>query len=180
MSKRIIFVVNDPSFFLSHRLPIALGALEAGYHVRVATADGNGVAAIKDYGFTHYVLPLSRSGRNPFSEIVSVAALVKLFRRVSPELVHLATIKPVLYGGLAARIVGISCVLSAVSGLGTVFVAGLVPAKARKWLVTRLYAMAFNQKRLTVIFQNPEDRDTLLAAGALRKDETRMIRGSGG
>lgn len=179
MSKRIIFVVNDPSFFLSHRLPIALGALEAGYDVRVATADGNGVAAIKGYGFTHYALPLSRSGRNPFSEIVSLAALVKLFRRVSPELVHLVTIKPVLYGGLAARIVGIRCVLSAVSGLGTVFVASSRPAKVRKWLVTRLYAMAFNQKRLAVIFQNPDDRDTLLATGALRKDETRMIRGSG-
>jgi glycosyltransferase involved in cell wall biosynthesis len=102
-----------------------------------------------------------------------------LFHREKPDLVHLITIKPVLYGGLATRIAGISSVVAAVSGLGTVFVADSIVAKLRKWLVKLLYAMAFNQKRLAVIFQNPDDRDTLLSAGALRKDETRMIRGSG-
>ena len=177
--KKILFVVNAPEFFVSHRLPLAVAAQESGYEVHVASADGEEVGAIKALGFRHHIVGFARSGQNPLIELKTLMQLVRLFRRVRPELVHLVTIKPVLYGGLAARIAGISGVVAAVSGLGTVFVAESSVAKLRKWLVTRLYVMAFNQKRLAVIFQNPDDRDTLLAIGALRKDEARLIRGSG-
>ncbi|OBA00494.1 glycosyl transferase family 1 [Halomonas sp. G11] len=178
-SERILFVVNTPSFFLSHRLPIAVAAKAAGYDVHVASAAGKVVKKIQDAGFKHHTIAFARSGQNPLVEFKTLMQLVKLFHREKPDLVHLVTIKPVLYGGLAARITRIKCVVSAVSGLGTVFVADLVTAKLRRWLVTRLYTLAFNQKRLAVIFQNPDDRDTLLATGTLQMTETRMIRGSG-
>jgi glycosyltransferase involved in cell wall biosynthesis len=93
--------------------------------------------------------------------------------------VHLITIKPVLYGGIAARLAGISAVVVAVSGLGTVFVAHAGLARVRRRLVSVLYRLALNQKRLAVIFQNPDDRGGLLSIGALRDDQVRMIRGSG-
>jgi glycosyltransferase involved in cell wall biosynthesis len=178
-TKKILLVVNAPEFFLSHRLPLAVAAKEAGYEVDVASAFGPGVDKINAQGFSHHTVSFVRSGQNPLVELNTLIQLVRLFHREKPDLVHLITIKPVLYGGLATRIAGISSVVAAVSGLGTVFVADSIVAKLRKWLVKLLYAMAFNQKRLAVIFQNPDDRDTLLSAGALRKDETRMIRGSG-
>jgi glycosyltransferase involved in cell wall biosynthesis len=178
-TKKILLVVNAPEFFLSHRLPLAVAAKEAGYEVDVASAFGRGVDKINAQGFSHHTVSFVRSGQNPLVELNTLIQLVRLFHREKPDLVHLITIKPVLYGGLATRIAGISSVVAAVSGLGTVFVADSIVAKLRKWLVKLLYAMAFNQKRLAVIFQNPDDRDTLLSAGALRKDETRMIRGSG-
>jgi glycosyltransferase involved in cell wall biosynthesis len=93
--------------------------------------------------------------------------------------VHLITIKPVLYGGIAARLAGISAVVVAVSGLGTVFVAKSAAARIRRVLVSGLYRLALNQRRLAVIFQNPDDRDGLLAIGALEENQVRMIRGSG-
>ena len=63
--------------------------------------------------------------------------------------------------------------------LGTVFLADSGLAKARRWFVTKLYATALKQQRLAVIFQNPDDRDTLISLGALKADAARMIRGSG-
>lgn len=63
--RSLMFVVNNPAFFLSHRLPIALAAKEQGYEVSVATMDGAAVQAIKSHGLTHHVLPMSRSGMNP-------------------------------------------------------------------------------------------------------------------
>jgi glycosyltransferase involved in cell wall biosynthesis len=177
--KKILFVVNAPEFFLSHRLPLALTAKAEGYEVHVASAFGAQVSAIETYGFIHHVVPFARSGQNPLNEFSTLLQLIGLFRRLEPDLVHLITIKPVLYGGLAARFSGISAVVSAVSGLGTVFLASSVGAKARRWLVKRLYAAAFKQKKLAVIFQNPDDRDALLNIGALHHSETRMIRGSG-
>ena len=176
---KVLFVVNAPEFFLSHRLPIAFTAQTAGYEVHVATTNGDAVQAIKDFGFVHHRVVIARSGQNPFRELGSVIGLFRLFRQLKPDLVHLVTIKPVLYGGIAARLAGISAVVAAVSGLGTVFVAQSAAARARRALVSGLYRLAFSQRRLAVIFQNPDDRDGLLEIGALRKDQVRMIRGSG-
>jgi glycosyltransferase involved in cell wall biosynthesis len=178
-NKKILFVVNAPEFFLSHRLPLAVAAKEAGYEVHVASASGADVEKIRAQNFVHHTVEFSRSGQNPLVELGTFRQMFKLLRRLKPDLVHLVTIKPVLYGGLAARMNGISGVVAAVSGLGTAFVADSAVTKLRRWLVTRLYRFAFTQKRLAVIFQNPDDRDTLLSTGALHLSETRMIRGSG-
>lgn len=178
-SKTILFVVNAPEFFLSHRLPLAQAAKAEGYEVHVASAFGAQAHNIKEYGFTHHVVPFARRGQNPLVELATLVKLIGLFRRLKPDLVHLITIKPVLYGGLAARVSGVGAVVSAVSGLGTVFLASSGIASARRWLVKRLYTAAFKQKKLAVIFQNPDDRAALLDIGALHLSDTRMIRGSG-
>jgi glycosyltransferase involved in cell wall biosynthesis len=176
---KILFVVNAPEFFLSHRLPIALAAREAGYDVHVATAGGGAVREIRHLGLVHHTVAIARSGQNPLAELSSIIGLYRLFRELKPDLVHLITIKPVLYGGIAARLSGVPAVAAAVSGLGTVFVAQSVAARARRALVSWLYRLAFSHQRLAVIFQNPDDRDGLLAIGALEKYQVRMIRGSG-
>lgn len=177
--KKVLFVVNSPEFFLSHRLPIALAAREAGFEVHVATSPGGAVEEILQLGLVHHTVAIARSGQNPLVEFGTVISLYRLFRTLKPNLVHLITIKPVLYGGIAARIARLPAVLAAVSGLGTVFVAESMAARARRALVSGLYQLAFRQRRLAVIFQNPDDCDGLLAIRALRNCQVRMIRGSG-
>ncbi|WP_341582330.1 glycosyltransferase family 4 protein [Marinobacter metalliresistant] len=177
--KVILFVVNAPEFFLSHRLPIAVAAKEAGYVVHVASAPGPGVETIRAKGFLHHPIGFARSGQNPLVELRTLVSLARLFQKAQPDLVHLITIKPVLYGGIAARLGRVPGVVSAVSGLGTVFLADSVLAKLRRWLIVKLYLAAFKQKRLAVIFQNPDDRDTLISLGALHGGDVRLIRGSG-
>ena len=61
MTKRILFVVNCPAYFLSHRLPVVLAAKQAGYEVHVATMAGDAVNGIVALGFVHHELPLTRS-----------------------------------------------------------------------------------------------------------------------
>ncbi|MGF2684935.1 glycosyltransferase family 4 protein [Marinobacter sp. DUT-3] len=179
ISKVILFVVNSPEFFLSHRLPVALAAKEAGYEVHVASAFGDSVKEIRKKGFFYHSINFARSGQNPLVELGTLVKLVRLLKKIKPDLVHLITIKPVLYGGIAARFAGVSGVISAVSGLGTVFLTDSVFAKFRRWLIAKLYSTAFKQKCLRVIFQNPDDRDTLISLGALEVEKTRLIRGSG-
>lgn len=180
MKKKILFVVNTLEFFLSHRLPLAIAAKQAGYEVHIAAASNDKAIKLQTYGFKYHMLPFSRSGQNPIYEIKTVVKLFNLFRRVKPDLVHLITIKPVLYGGIVARLSNIKAVVFAVSGLGTVFIAGsgLMPRVRRK-LVTTLYAFAFLHKNMAVIFQNPDDRDKLLSLRTVDFLQTRMIRGSG-
>lgn len=172
-------MVNIPEFFVSHRLPIAVAAQAAGYEVHIASASGDGIEQFTAMGFTHHIVPFARSGQNPWQELKTLYSLVSLFNTLKPTLVHLITIKPVLYGGLAARWAGISAVVSAVSGLGTVFLANSWLARLRRGMVASLYRAAFKQKRLAVIFQNPDDRDMLLGLKALTLKQVQMIRGSG-
>lgn len=177
--RRLLFVVNNPAFFLSHRLPVALQARGEGYDVHVATMAGDAVDQITAHGFTHHVLPLSRSGRNPVQELRSLWSMIGLFRRVDPVLVHAVTIKPVIYGGLAARLVRVPAFVAAVSGLGYVFMAGGPAHNALRAVVTCLYRWALGHPNSRVIFQNTADRDVLQHAGVVRSEQVVLIRGSG-
>lgn len=179
MKKRLLFVVNDAAFFLSHRLPIALGAQCSGYEVCVASMPGPAVTEIKKHGFSHVELPLTRSGKNPFSELFVLFSIYRLFLSWRPDLVHLVTIKPVIYGNIAARLAGVRGVVAAVSGLGFVFMASGLKASLFRTGVKWLYRFAFGKKNLRVIFQNPDDRDVLLAMAALEPRKVEMIRGAG-
>ena len=111
--KRLLFFVNDAGFFVSHRLPLALAARAAGYEVHVATAPSDAVAEIVAHGIPHHAVELSRSGVNPLAEVRSFLQVIGLLRRLRPQLVHLVTVKPVLYGGIAARLTGVPAMVAA-------------------------------------------------------------------
>jgi len=179
MTNRLLFVVNTPEFFLSHRLAIAIGAQKQGYEVHVATGPAQSRINFAEWGFIHHIIPLSRSGKNPFAEMRSVWFLYALMRKVKPAVVHLVTIKPVLYGGMVARVAKVRGVVAAISGLGTVFIARGVKTRILRRLVKSLYKLALGHKNSKVIFQNPHDRAVLLNLGAVKPKQVVMIRGSG-
>ncbi len=176
---KLLFVINTLEFFQSHRLPLAIAAREAGFCVHVATGPGSSGNQHINLGFAHQVLPLSRSGRNPLLELRVMWALFRLMRTVKPDLVHLVTIKPVLYGGLMARLARVPAVVVAISGLGSVFVDGRGRHAWMRRGVEWLYRLALGHRNLKVIFQNSEDRAVLLGLGAVRYENTMVIRGSG-
>lgn len=177
--RRVLIVVNNPAFFLSHRLPVALAAQRAGFEVHVATMDGPAVATVRGYGFVHHVIPLTRSGKNPVQELQSVYALWRLCRRLRPDLMHAVTIKPVLYGGIAARLAGVPAYVAAVSGLGYVFMRQQQGVDYVRMAATVLYRLALGHPNSRVIFQNASDRLTLEDAGVVRPGQSVLIRGSG-
>lgn len=179
MSRRLMFVVNNPAFFMSHRVPVALAAQQAGYDVHVATMDGPAVADIQALGMTHHAIPMTRSGKHPLQELGTLLALVRLFRRVRPDVVHLVTIKPVLYGGIAARIARVPGMVAAISGLGFVFLSNSLKMRMVRAVVARLYRVALGHPNSRVIFQNANDRDLLKSLGAVRDEQVVMIRGAG-
>ena len=177
-ARTLLFVVNDAAFFLSHREPVANAARDAGFRVVVATAAGPGVPEVVGAGYEHREVSLSRSGRNPFNEARSIVSLLRLFRSVRPDVVHLVTIKPVLYGGIAARIVGVPGVVSVISGLGIAFSSDTQSGVTRL-AASILYRFALGHRNQRVLFQNANDRDTLVRLARLRADQTTMLAGSG-
>ncbi len=179
LNGRLLFVVNSAEFFLSHRLPLALGAVSAGLDVAVATPAGAGVEGIVSHGFLHHPIAMTRRGTHLWQEAVSVWQLAKLFRRIRPDIIHTVTIKPVLYGGIAARVVGSSAVVSAITGLGEVFIAQGIMAQIRRHAVMQGYRLALRHSRSRVIFQNPDDQAQFVEKRLVAPRHAVLIRGSG-
>lgn len=176
---KMIFVVNIAKFFLSHWLPEAQEAKAQGYDVHVATMAGPEIPQIIAAGLTHHIIPLSRSGKNIFSEFKSFFYLLTLFRRLKPELVHLMTIKPVIYGGLAARLTRVPGVLAVVTGLGYVFIHHGIRAVLVRGLVSFLYKRVFAHPNLLAVFENESDMQSFLTAGIVVQPKARIINGAG-
>ena len=178
-SKKLFIVVNVDWFFLSHRLPIALRAKEEGYDVTVlAIEEENMGDDIRAHGLKFIGLPSTRGGKNLRSEWGMLSFLYKTYKREKPDIVHHVTVKPVLYGSIAAKKAGIKKIVNAVSGLGSTFI------KANKLsltyqIVSNLYRFAFSNPRVNVIVQNEDDVRAVLGMGSLKKNQIFLIKGSG-
>jgi glycosyltransferase involved in cell wall biosynthesis len=178
-NRRLLFVVNVDWFFLSHRLPIALEAMRQGYEVHIATAVTDRQTEMQSHGLHVHSLGLSRS-KTGLTEAVTVAGQIwNLYKSVKPDIVHLVTIKPVLMGGILARLAGVPAMVAAVSGLGFVFLEKGFVAAVRRTLVGFLYKASFGHRNLKVIFQNAQDKATLVQLANLAEGKTDLIRGSG-
>lgn len=174
---RLLIVVNDAAFFLSHRLALALGAQAAGFDVHVATPRDDASPRIEAAGLAFHAIPLSRRGTSPAGELRTIAALTRLYRELRPDIVHHVTAKPILYGGIAARLAGVRAVVHAVSGLGYVFIADDARARAIRQGIRATYRVVTSHPNCAVIFQNDDDRR--MFGRAIRTPRVVMIRGSG-
>ncbi len=179
MLTKILIVVNEPWFFVSHRLPIARAALLLGYEVHVATKQGEGIEKIKREGIVCHEIPFKRSSFKPLDEVRTFVALVRLYKKLRPEIIHHVTIKPVLYGTFAARITNMPHIVNAISGLGFVFIAKGFIASLRRYFVSRAYKTILRKKNIRVIFQNSDDRNLFIKIGILKENQVIEIKGSG-
>ncbi|WP_018882220.1 MULTISPECIES: glycosyltransferase family 4 protein [unclassified Thioalkalivibrio] len=175
---RLLFVLNEPNWFVSHRFAIGLAAQERGFDVHVA-GPGTAPQEILDAGMTFHSVNFCRKGMNPLAEFGALGSLVRLFRTVRPDIAHLVTIKPYLYGGIAARLAGVPAVVSAVAGLGTVFIRHDAKARSLRALLYPMFRLAFGHGRQRVIFQNADDRSVLEQWGVMAAEKAVLIRGSG-
>ncbi|MDP1998766.1 MAG: glycosyltransferase family 4 protein [Rhodoferax sp.] len=179
MTKKLLFVVNVDWFFLSHRLPIALEAQRQGFDVHIATGLTDKLDELRRHGLTVHVLALDRHGTGLGNAWMTTLQLWRVLRAVRPDVVHLVTIKPILLGGLLARLVRVPALVVAVSGLGYVFMSHGSAAWVRRSLVSVLYKLALTHRNLKVIFQNADDFRSLNEIVHLPAHQVATLRGSG-
>jgi glycosyltransferase involved in cell wall biosynthesis len=180
VSKRLLLNVNVAWFFLSHRLAVARAARDAGFDVHIAgdvASDGEVAAVLKEDLAFHRV-HLSRGRLLPTRDLGYLAELTKVMRHVKPDLVHNITAKPIVYGTMVARALGIAGIVNAVSGLGYSFSGG-----QERWLVSRLvasaYRFALRRPGIRVVFQNTDDIEAFVSARIIDPAQAILIRGSG-
>jgi len=174
-SPKLLFVVTEDWYFVSHRLPLAVAAQKAGFGVAVATRVGKHAETIRAAGIRLIPFGLSRRRGNPLRE---VTALVRLYHRERPDIVHHVALKPVLYGALAARLAGVPHVVNAIAGLGWLFTSSGLAIRTIRPVICRLLVWLLGLPHSRTIVQNPDDFGLLIKMG-VPEDRLRLIRGAG-
>lgn len=174
---KILIVVNEDRFFLSHRKDIALRAQQEGHDVIVVCKDTGQHAKIKALGLRVINLPVNPTGMSLMEELKTYRFLCRLYKREKPDLVHHVGLKNILWGGLAAKHKKVHGVVNAVSGLGVLF-SGYQPSRLAS-AILRVMAYASNRPRVKAIFQNPEDQSLFIMRDVVGVDQCEFIKGSG-
>lgn len=176
---KLLFFVTEDWYFCSHRLPLALAAMAAGFDVVLLTRFHSQREFIESAGIRTIDIPMRRRSMNPLRELMTLRHIASAFRQERPDIVHLVALKPVVYGGIIARLTGVHRVVSAITGLGYVFTSRQRKASLLRPILTKLLRSLLNRPHSKVILQNPDDNGLLVESGAVAQDMTVLIRGSG-
>lgn len=187
--RRLCFVINNAAFFVSHRLSIALAARKAGAEIDLITGSA-GVAALEESALQllvgenipHQRVAFKTDSINPIIEAIGLLQICRLLSKGRPHLVHCASPKGILYGGLAARIMGVRGLVLAVSGMGYAFTPTAQKNFTRR-MVAKVYKtwvrLAYGHNNKRVIVQNHDDLRAIVDAGLAEDREMVLIPGSG-
>ena len=180
-NKKILFLVNYLSFFLSHRLPVAEALLAKGFEVFIGYGELRGAdpKLLEQKGFKVDLIQMKPGSFNLTKDFKTIYYIWVFFKRVKPDIVHLVTIKPYLYGGIVSRLCGVQGLVTAVSGLGTLFVNKDLKSKFIRLLLYHIYKLAFNHLNQKVIVQNKDDLKVLVNWGVLNLSKVKLLKGSG-
>lgn len=176
---KLLFFVTEDWYFCSHRLILAREAKRNGFEVVVATRVTSHGKQIEDEGFKLIPIRMVRRGKNPFKELLALRELVRIYKSERPDIVHLVALKPVVYGGIAARLAGVPRVVAAIAGLGYVFTSRQLKATLLRPVLSTLLRALLNRPNVQVILQNPDDRNLLVTSKVVDQERTVLIRGSG-
>src|SRR5216684_1578651 len=122
-------------------------------------------AAMEEAGFRVVPWNISRRSLNPLRELNALFQVVRVYRRVRPDLLHHVALKPIVYGGFAARLCGGIASVNAVAGLGHVF--------------SRLLRVALKGRNAKSVFQNEDNRNLFFQEGIVSTEQSVVIRGAG-
>jgi glycosyltransferase involved in cell wall biosynthesis len=177
--KTLVFLLTEDWFFASHFLNRALAAKAAGWRVILVAFSGAATPAIRAAGIEVIPVAFIRRRTNPAAELMFTLQLARLYRRLRPDLVHHIALKPILVGGVAARLAGVPAIVNAPTGLGFVFSSEKLLAKLLKPVVSALLRITLSPKNARVIFENPDDLAELEQLGMIRRGTGILIRGAG-
>lgn len=166
---RVLILGSDPDYLVNFRSDLIRDLIKAGcdVHAGAPAAESRHEAAIRNLGATFVHVDMARNSLTPLRDLKTLRALIRLFRDVRPNAVFAYTVKPVVFGGVAARLAAVPAFYALIPGLGYLFMGHGFRGALRRWLGCALYRVGL-AKASAVFVQNKEDAEDLRRAGAIR------------
>lgn len=177
---RIVLLGSFSTSLINFRGPLIERMVAEGHEV-IGCAPGRDELAEKSLrrmGARYIPVELNRTGMNLAADLASVTHLYGVFRRLKPDALFSYTVKPVIYGSIAARLAGVPRIYSMITGLGYAFMGTTLKQRLLNRVVTFLYRAALRLNR-AVFFQNEDDANLFVKQGLVSRKKITITGGSG-
>jgi len=172
LKKKIAIVSNTSWNLYNFRTNLAYALQSAGYEV-VMIAPYDTYSEILKRDFSYHDVNINNKGRNPLEDIKTIMHFFQVYRDVKPDVILSYTIKPNIYGTVAASLLNIKTINN-ISGLGTVFITKNLITKIAKFLYK-----SSHKKASAVFFQNRDDYDLFIQKKLIDPKKADILPGSG-
>lgn len=182
-AKRTVVLGSLPESLINFRGPLLRALVERGDHVVACAPDAPTAVrhGLRELGADYRNVPLERTGLSPLRDLVALLALIRLFLELRPNIVFSYTIKPLIYGSLAARIANVPCRIGMVTGVGFTFSDFTLGMRQRlASMVARRLCRISLKGNHRVFFQNPDDLELFRELRmVVRPGQASLVNGSG-
>ena len=178
MSGTIVFVYNTAKYLYRFRAPLIRALQQRDAAIVAMTPPDEAVSSLQEMGVRTIPIRLRSHSLNPLQDMATLRELTRMLRRQCPKAVLNFTIKPVIYGSLAAHRAGVRDIYSMIPGLGLVFARQDWRSRLLQNVVLTLYRSGLRYNR-RVFFQNEVDRDFFLARKIVTPQQSVVVNGSG-
>lgn len=186
-ARSVLIVCNDGDYFLRHRRAVADRLAREGVETHVV-AGGTAIPLDRRAGWTYDFLPIERFAFHPLRDLALAVAVMRLIAARKPASVHLITLKPVVFGGIAALLTRLilgrpSRILLTIPGLGRLMSPGDegmgVRGRTARFLVGRAMRLLSRSAAVRFTFETNEDRNVWLDRGLIDRESSLVIKGAG-
>jgi glycosyltransferase involved in cell wall biosynthesis len=176
---KIILSANTDWFLYNFRLNLARDLRGRGWEVVLLSPPGEFAPRLESAGFRWLSWDLGRKTTAPWRETPALREVARIYRAEKPDLVHHHTIKPSIYGSLAAAQAGVPGIVNSITGRGFVFMGGDLRVRAMRGLVERMYRAAFRPGNVRAIFENRTDREFFIERRLISRDRAHLVESVG-
>jgi glycosyltransferase involved in cell wall biosynthesis len=170
---------NTDWYLYNFRLPLLHRLREQGARLLLISPPGEYGEKLRAMGFDWRPLPMERRSLNPLAEARLLLHIIGLIRAEKVAIIHGFTIKPAIYAGIVGRLAGVKGRVSAVAGLGFVFISDSPKARVLRLVVRAAAWLAFGGRNARLVVQNPDDRAAFVDRGLIDPAKVHTIPGSG-
>ena len=178
--KRFVIIGASPRSLINFRGPLIIKLIKENFEVIAMAAYRDSIidSDLKKMNVKFEEYPVKRNGLNPFSDLNTLMFLRNFFKRVKPDIIFSYTIKPVVWGGIATRVMPDVRYYALITGLGYAFQNGGFLRKLLSLMVVGLYRFSL-KKAVKVIFQNPDNLHEFVSRGIVPAAKCELVNGSG-
>ncbi len=176
----IFVVVGEPKSLINFRLDMMKHFIKSGYNVVALApdADEHTKRVLAENSIKYEHISMRRSSLN-FLECIKLTNQIKrIIKHYKPSVLIAFTIKPVIFGSLAASRCGVKNIIPVITGLGYTFIGNSIFKRLLRFVIVALYKRAFRKIKVA-LFQNADNKDLFVQKGIVDIAKTHIIRGSG-
>jgi glycosyltransferase involved in cell wall biosynthesis len=176
---KALFVANTDWYLYNFRRSLARALFSRGWEIVMVSPAGSYVSSLERLGYRWVSWEVGRQTLAPWQELAALYRLKKIYLQEKPDLVHHFTVKPVLYGSIAARLAHVPGIVNCITGLGYIFLSDEWKARLIRPLTKIFYWLTLRAANCRVIFENEGDRGYFLKNRLVKPEKAHLIAGVG-